>query len=354
MISSKVTNLKTNLLSLHRGERRLASVMARARGVNGRGGRGRGGRGRGAAGVGPASPEAAPEVVRETNKRPRSARETEPKTDETADVHGDAEDQEEGAEDEVLVDEEVYDESDDGEEIDEDDPMVVLIAQGVSEEMAKDALARTNGDLDAAVVLVIQRRELEKEEQEMAKVMEESLREAEEEAAKREAEESEKKTTSPAEFFEGSAFLEHLGEDVAQVLLREDSPAKADVIATLEFERKCKRWYRNSAREVDEKFAAVAAEIVARVEVEKRAEPAAGAEPGVSGAAAREGEGGGGGAWGGGDTIPGVGMAHSVLVAHLTELQEAVLAMPEKSGCVPDVFSPRKDRPPDAIDLTAE
>jgi len=290
-------------------------------------------------------------VVRETNKRSRSARETEPKTD---DVHDDAEDQEEDAEDEVSHDEEDHDETDDGEEIDEDDPVAMLIAQGVSEEMAKGALARSNGDLDAAVMLVIQWRELEKEEKEMAKVMQESLREAEEEAAKREAEESEKKTTSPAEFFEGSAFLEHLGEDVAEVLLREDSPAKADVIATLEFERKCKRWYRNSAREVDEKFAAVAAEIVARVEVEKRAEPAAGAEPGVSGAAAREGEGGGGGAWGGGDTIPGVGMAHSVLVAHLTELQEAVLAMPEKSGGVPDVFSPRKDRPPDAIDLTAE
>ena len=290
-------------------------------------------------------------MVRETNKRSRSARETEPKTD---DVHDDAEDQEEDAEDEVSHDEEEHDETDDGEEIDEDDPVAMLIAQGVSEEMAKGALARSNGDLDAAVMLVIQWRELEKEEKEMAKVMQESLREAEEEAAKREAEESEKKTTSPAEFFEGSAFLEHLGEDVAEVLLREDSPAKADVIATLEFERKCKRWYRNSAREVDEKFAAVAAEIVARVEVEKRAEPAAGAEPGVSGAAAREGEGGGGGAWGGGDTIPGVGMAHSVLVAHLTELQEAVLAMPEKSGGVPDVFSPRKDRPPDAIDLTAE
>ena len=325
--------------------------MARARGGHGRGGRGRGGRGRGAAGAGPASPEAAPVVVRETNKRSRSARETEPKTD---DVHDDAEDQEEDAEDEVSHDEEDHDETDDGEEIDEDDPVAMLIAQGVSEEMAKGALARSNGDLDAAVMLVIQWRELEKEEKEMAKVMQESLREAEEEAAKREAEESEKKTTSPAEFFEGSAFLEHLGEDVAEVLLREDSPAKADVIATLEFERKCKRWYRNSAREVDEKFAAVAAEIVARVEVEKRAEPAAGAEPGVSGAAAREGEGGGGGAWGGGDTIPGVGMAHSVLVAHLTELQEAVLAMPEKSGGVPDVFSPRKDRPPDAIDLTAE
>lgn len=325
--------------------------MARARGGHGRGGRGRGGRGRGAAGAGPASPEAAPGVVRETNKRSRSARETEPKTD---DVHDEAEDQEEDAEDEVSVDEEDHDETDDGEEIDEDDPVAMLIAQGVSEEMAKGALARTNGDLDAAVMLVIQWRELEKEEKEMAKVMQESLREAEEEAAKREAEESEKKTTSPAEFFEGSAFLEHLGEDVAEVLLRDDSPAKADVIATLEFERKCKRWYRNSAREVDEKFAAVAAEIVARVEVEKRAEPAAGTEPGVSGAAAREGEGGGGGAWGGGDTIPGVGMAHSVLVAHLTELQEAVLAMPEKSGGVPDVFSPRKDRLSDAIDLTAE
>ena len=325
--------------------------MARARGGHGRGGRGRGGRGRGAAGAGPASPEAAPGVVRETNKRSRSARETEPKTD---DVHDEAEDQEEDAEDEVSVDEEDHDETDDGEEIDEDDPVAMLIAQGVSEEMAKGALARSNGDLDAAVMLVIQWRELEKEEKEMAKVMQESLREAEEEAAKREAEESEKKTTSPAEFFEGSAFLEHLGEDVAEVLLRDDSPAKADVIATLEFERKCKRWYRNSAREVDEKFAAVAAEIVARVEVEKRAEPAAGTEPGVSGAAAREGEGGGGGAWGGGDTIPGVGMAHSVLVAHLTELQGAVLAMPEKSGGVPDMFSPRKDRLSDAIDLTAE
>ena len=293
-------------------------------------------------------------MVRETNKRPRSGRETEPKTDETADVHDDSEEQEELVEDEVLADEEDHDESDDGEEIDEDDPMAVLIAQGVSEELAKDALARSNGDLDAAVMLVIQRRELEKEEQEMAKVMEESLREAEEVAAKREAEECEKKTTSPAEFFEGSAFLEHLGKDVARVLLREDSSAKADVIATLEFERKCKRWYRNSAREVDEKFAAVAAEIAARVETEKRADLPAGTEPGVCGTAARGGDGGGGGARGGGDTNPDAGVAHSVLVAHLMELQEAVLAMPEKSGGVPEVFSPRKDRPPDAIDLTAE
>ena len=327
--------------------------MARARGGRGHDGRGRGGRGRGAAGAGPASPEAAPGVVRETNNRPRSARETEPKTNEAADVHDDAEDHEEDAEDEVSVDEEDHDEADDGEEIDEDDPVALLIAQGVSEEMAKGALERSNGDLDAAVMLVIQQRELEKEEKEMAKVMEESLREAEQEAAKREAEESEKKTASPAEFFKGSSFLEHLGEDVAELLLREDSAAKADVIATLEFERKCKRWYRNSAREVDEKFAAVAAEIGARVE-EKRAEPAPGTEPAVSGAAPREGEGGGGGARGGGDTVPGLGMAHSVLVAHLAELQEAVLAMPEKSGGVPDVFSPRKDRPPEAIDLTAE
>ena len=147
--------------------------------------------------------------------------------------------------------------------------------------------------------------------------------------------------------------MEHLGEDVAEVLLRDDSPAKADVIATLEFERKCKRWYRNSAREVDEKFAAVAAEIVARVEVEKRAEPAAGDRARRFPRGGARGRGERGGAWGGGDTIPGVGMAHSVLVAHLTELQEAVLAMPEKSG-VPDVFSPRKDRLSDAIDLTAE
>ena len=57
--------------------------------------------------------------------------------------------------------------ADDGEEIDEDDPVALLIAQGVSEEMAKGALERSNGDLDAAVMLVIQQRELEKEEKEM-------------------------------------------------------------------------------------------------------------------------------------------------------------------------------------------
>ena len=105
---------------------------------------------------------------------------------------------------------------------------------------------------------------------------------------------------------------------------------------------------------MDEKFAAVAAEIAARVETEKRADLPAGTEPGVCGTAARGGDGGGGGARGGGDTNPDAGVAHSVLVAHLMELQEAVLAMPEKSGGVPEVFSPRKDRPPDAIDLTAE
>ena len=77
--------------------------------------------------------------MRETNKRSRSARETEPKTD---DVHDDAEDQEEDAEDEVSHDEEDHDETDDGEEIDEDDPVAMLIAQGVSEEMAKGALGR--------------------------------------------------------------------------------------------------------------------------------------------------------------------------------------------------------------------
>ena len=95
--------------------------------------------------------------MRESNKRSRSARETEPKTD---DVHDEAEDQEEDAEDEVSVDEEDHDETDDGAEIDEDDPVAMLIAQGVSEEMAKGALARSNGDLDAAVMLVIQWREL--------------------------------------------------------------------------------------------------------------------------------------------------------------------------------------------------
>ena len=59
----------------------------------------------------------------------------------------------------------------------------------------------------------------------MAKVMEESLREAEEKAAKRDAEDSEKKRDAPAAFFKGSSFLENLGEGVASLLLGEGSAA---------------------------------------------------------------------------------------------------------------------------------
>ena len=301
----------------------------------------------------------------ETNKR--SAREKD--YGETADEphEEDTEDHEEEAGGEDVVDED-HDETNDGEEDDEDDPVAMLIAQGVSEALAKSALARSNGNLDAAVMLVVHQLQLDKEEKEMAKVMEESLREAEEQAAKRDEEESKRKTTSPAAFFQGSAFLEHLGEDVAAALLSDDSPAKADVIATLEFERKCKRWYRNSSREVDQIFAAVAAEIVPRVAVKadgdagtsagpslKKRRPDAGTETdGAEPAEPRGDVGGGGGGGGGGVNVPGIEMAHSVLVAHLTELREAVLAMPEKSGGVPDVFSPRKDAPFEQIDLTAD
>ena len=238
----------------------------------------------------------------------------------------------------------------------DDDPVDLLVAQGVTEEVAKRALERANGDLDQAVMLVVELRQLETEEKEMAKVMEESLREAEEEAAKRDAEDSEKKRDAPAAFFKGSSFLEHLGEDVASLLLGEGSAAKDDVIAMLEFERKCMRWYRNRSREVGEKFAAIAAELVANVG-DPGGEGDDGAHDGNPDGGA---DGGGGGGGGGGDPgrpggSGGIELVHSMLVAHLMDLQEAVLTMPEgDGGGIPDIFSPGKDAAPEEIDLTVD
>lgn len=329
-------------------------------------GRARGVQGDGDSGAGPAPPDEGvrdvPAQGRETNKRPRRATRApsaQPKEDQTG--HGEeAPDEDDEAKDEAEND---HDETDDEVEIDEDDPVAVLTAQGVSESMAKSALERANGDLNAAVLIVVNQRVLEKEEKEMAKVMEDSLREAEEESAKRDTEEAKKKATSPVEFFKGSAFLDALG-DVGTALLRDDCPAKAHVIETLEFESDCKKWYKNSQREVDEKFAAVAAEIVASVDVEagdgvEASDPAGKKHKtdtlGAEGAERRGALGGGGEGGGGGGAVISLEKAHSMLVAHLMELKEAVLAMPAgQSGSVPDVFSPSKGRKPDEIDLTAE
>ena len=50
-------------------------------------------------------------------------------------------------------------------EIDEDDdPVELLVAQGVSEEVARRALENADGDVDEAVMEVIRLRELEEEE----------------------------------------------------------------------------------------------------------------------------------------------------------------------------------------------
>lgn len=197
----------------------------------------------------------------------------------------------------------------------DDDPVELLVAQGVSEEVARRALENADGDVDEAVMEVIRLRELEEEERDMAKGMEESLREAEEEATKREAELAEKKRTAPAEYFAGSSFLSHLGVDASERLLREESSSRDDVMQLLDFERQCKKWYRGNGKEVDSKFAAIAAEIVANL-------------PHVDAAKEESGE---------------TDMLHSLIVAHLMTLREAVLAhVPEKSGSVPEIFSPTK------------
>ena len=252
--------------------------------------------------------------------------------------------------------EEVSDDADDENAVEiDDDPVDLLVAQGVTEEVAKRALERANGDLDQAVMLVVELRQLETEEKEMAKVMEESLREAEEEAAKRDAEDSEKKRDAPAAFFKGSSFLENLGEGVASLLLGEGSAAKDDVIAMLEFERKCMRWYRSRSREVGEKFAAIAAELVANSGTRAgRLTPGltTGIETGELTAGRGRGGGGDPGRPGGFD---GIELVHSMLVAHLMDLQEAVLTMPEgDGGGIPDIFSPGKDAAPEEIDLTVD
>ena len=88
-----------------------------------------------------------------------------------------ADDAEDPAEEAEIADEE--------EEEEEDDPIELLKAQGVSEDVAERMLEKADGDLDAAVMLIVEHQELEKEEKDLAKVMEESLQEAEAESQKR-------------------------------------------------------------------------------------------------------------------------------------------------------------------------
>ena len=145
---------------------------------------------------------------------------------------------------------------------------------------------------------------------------------------------------------------------MAGLLLGVGSAAREDVVKMLDFERQCRKWYRGCSREVDIKFAAVAAELVANLgDVSGGGDGDGGDGGGASGSGGGGGSGGGvgnGGASGsGGDGGPDIGTLHSMLVAHLMELQDAVLAMPAGvSGGVPEVFSPSKDTKHESIDLT--
>ena len=84
-----------------------------------------------------------------------------------------ADDAEDPAEEAEVAEEEEEEEEED------EDPIELLKAQGVSEDVAKRMLEKADGDLDAAVMLIVEHQELEKEEKDLAKVMEESLQEAE-------------------------------------------------------------------------------------------------------------------------------------------------------------------------------
>ena len=75
-----------------------------------------------------------------------------------------ADDAEDPAEEAEIADEE--------EEEEEDDPIELLKAPGVSEDVAERMLEKADGDLDAAVMLIVEHQELEKEENDLAKVME--------------------------------------------------------------------------------------------------------------------------------------------------------------------------------------
>ena len=198
----------------------------------------------------------------------RRARPTDGQVDDVPEKHrklpDTADDAEEPAE-EAEVEEEDEEEEEEGEiEIDEDeDPVELLKAQGVSEDVAKRMLEKAEGDVDAAVMLIVEHQELEKEEKDLAKVMEESLQEAEAESEKKRELDEERKKTSPAEFFQGCSFLEHLGEDVSTALLSSD--AKDDVIAILDLERKCRQWYRARSGDIAEYFSRIAVKAVANV-----------------------------------------------------------------------------------------
>ena len=168
------------------------------------------------------------------------------------------------------------------------------------------------------------------------------------------------------------------GEEVAGLLLGGGSAARDDVVKMLDFVRQCRKWYRGCSREVDTKFAAVAAELVANLGDISGGGDGDGVDGGgASGSGGGGGSGGGvgnggasgsgvgngcasgsggdGGGNGGGDGGggPDIGTIHSMVVAHLMELQDAVLAMPAGvSGGVPEIFSPSKDTKHESIDLT--
>jgi len=81
-------------------------------------------------------------------------------------------------------------------------------------------LAKTNGDVDAALTLFFRQRDMDQENQNLAAAMQESLKENEEGAAKRDAEDADKKRSAPAQYFARSSFLANLNE-LGGVLLEE-------------------------------------------------------------------------------------------------------------------------------------
>ena len=120
-------------------------------------------------------------------------------------------------------------------ELDEDDPafkVLQLESCGITDGRACELLAKTNGDVDAAIMLIFRQRDMEQENLNLAAAMEESLKENEQGAAKRDAEDVDKKRSAPAQYFARSSFLANLNE-LAGVLLEEGCASPEPKLKTI-------------------------------------------------------------------------------------------------------------------------
>jgi NACalpha-BTF3-like transcription factor len=103
---------------------------------------------------------------------PRSALWDAPKEagEEDKDAEEEEEEEEEAEEEEAQEEEDTIELDDDAVEFLDDDPVELLMQQGISREQSQKALATAKGDVDVAVMVIIREKELAAEEKLMAAV----------------------------------------------------------------------------------------------------------------------------------------------------------------------------------------